>query len=391
MTWTLHQGDVFEEFDLIPDDSIHCCVTSPPYWKVRGYLASDHPLKTFELGQEADVHLHISNLVDVFEEVKRVLHPTGTCWINLQDVRAQHGHVVTPEEQAANVKRMDARGYTGAFAVEGWDRAAGTASAEIPPRNLCLIPERLALALQATGWVVRQRVLWHKPNRRASGGDRTRPRDDYEHVLMLVKSDRNFYNPEAVRQDRNGQPGRLLGSIWTIPTAESQSRIHTATMPPELARRCIALSTSEFCCSKCLNPYLPDFEKGELDPAWQRACGGDKVGEYHGVDRKEYAASGAGSPGEFKRRILASLAARKLIGWHPSCVCNSTPRACTVFDPFTGSGTTGVEALRLKREFVGIELSQEYLEEARQFLANALQPKTKRIRSIEEAGQIGLF
>lgn len=388
-SWEVRCGHVIELLDEMPARSVHCAITSPPYWRVRGYLPSDHEAKPLELGQEPDLESHIAAMVRVGEAIKRVLHPSGTLWWNYGDVRAQHGKPATAEELHADSVRARARGYqTGAYAgYKGWNRAAGTASPEVPPRNRCLIPERLAIAFQEAGWIVRQRLRWHKPNSMPRSAS-DRPQDDFEDLDMLVRG-RNWYNQEAVRQTRsNGEPGRLLGSIWSINTEPND--YHTAAFPTELVRRCVLLSTSPQCCSACLEPYELVWDRKE-DPAWRRACGADLAGEYHGRARKDYG-NGAQDPSATKARILRSLGRRVLRETRPACTCGADPQPCTILDPFCGSGTTGLVALRLFRNFVGLELSPEYVEIARTRLEGALRPTPPtRRRPVQEDGQALLF
>jgi hypothetical protein len=202
-----------------------------------------------------------------------------------------------------------------------------------------------------------------------------------------------FYNPEAVRETRaNGKPGRLLGATWDIPTEPSGSKLHTATYPRELARRCILLGSADKCCSACLQPYQPDIEEGEVDLEWQRECGGNRNGTYHGRDLKPYEASGAERPADCKESSLRSLRPRTVKGWLPDCACGVSTQPCTILDPFAGSGTTGIVALQHGRNFIGMDLHPDYCAETRDRLANALRPTEPRAKErLKNDPQLSLF
>jgi len=161
-----------------------------------------------------------------------------------------------------------------------------------------------------------------------------------------------------------------LTDVFRIPTAPFRGA-HFATFPPALVQPCILAGTSAAgCCARCGAPWERVVERGGPLRAWQRACGGDAKGGYRGRASEEYAAAGAQNPSAVKARILAGLRTRKTIAWRPTCRCDAgKPVPCVVLDPFAGAATAGLVARQLGRSFVGIELSAEYIQLARQRLA----------------------
>ncbi len=260
MTYTLHHGDCLETLRTLPDNSLHCCVTSPPYWGLRDYGHAG------QIGLEQTPDEYVGRLVEVFREVRRVLRDDGTVWLNLGDSYAGG------KGQNGNSKaRLTA-------AERGYKQAAGTVlmatrPIDLPidglkPKDLVGIPWRVAFALQADGWWLRQDIIWHKPNPMPESV-RDRCTKAHEYVFLLTKSARYFYDAAAVAEaateysafKKSGTKiftnnyhgdGRLSGlhptavadgtrnrrSVWTV-TTKPYKGAHFATMPPELAETCI--------------------------------------------------------------------------------------------------------------------------------------------------------
>jgi DNA modification methylase len=219
----------------IPDNSIDCCVTSPPYFGLRHY---SEVASSGELGREDLINDYIVNLVCALREVRRVLKNDGTLWLNLGDRFA-----------TARLARLN----------------------NIRPKERTLIPQRAAIALQTDGWRVRSDIVWSKPNATPESV-RDRPTASHEYIFLLTKSDNYYYNEMAVRElsickhpsgngfkrearlsyrDDNGARGndkkwiptsqRRCRSVWSINT-KSYRTGHAGTFPPDLARRCIRAS-----------------------------------------------------------------------------------------------------------------------------------------------------
>jgi hypothetical protein len=241
-----------------------------------------------------------------------------------------------------------------------------------------LMPELLALALQADGWYLRSSIIWHKPNPMPESVT-DRPTSAHEHVFLLAKAARYFYDADAVREeptgrtdairsfgvppdrqdngrsfDLDGMKGRNCRNVWTIATAP-YSEAHFATFPPALAERCIRAGTSERgCCAACGAPWARVVERGDLVPTndrGTRANIGIKTDVTGLVMSQNRQRDGHKSGMAYETTTT---------GWAPSCACDADVVPCTVLDPFTGAGTTLLVADRLQRDAIGIELSPDY-------------------------------
>lgn len=423
-------GDCREQTRTLEAGSVQCCVTSPPYWGLRSYGTPEQvwggdadcehvwgPEATRggsqhgqgvtsqragrsnvdeqgsrqgdslgswcrcgawrgHLGLEPTPDLFVSNMVSVFREVWRVLADSGTCWLNIGDSYANDtkwGGSTSGKHAAGN------HGKTGI--------GRGKQQSGLKPKDLVMMPARLALALQADGWYLRSDIIWAKglsfcPSYSGSVMPESvtdRPTTSHEHVFLLTKNSRYFYDAEAVREagisegvarnstnkrgvkaSKDGERGsrgeytlsgtRNLRSVWAI-GPQPFSEAHFATFPQALVTPMIKAGTSEKGqCRQCLAPLVREVERqtGPDRPGRVQSRLGDA--DRHGPD---------GRDGD--RRVTTS----QTIGWSQSCKCDAGTEPQTVLDPFLGSGTTGIVALRLGRRFVGIELSPEYVRMAK--------------------------
>jgi DNA modification methylase len=387
------QGDCLATLRTLPAASHQCCVTSPPYYGLRDYGHAG------QIGLEPTPEQYIARMVEVFREVRRVLRDDGTLWLNLGDSYAsvEKGSGGTNSFQAQNAGFLYGR------------RKVGMGAAK--PKDLLMIPAQVALALRADGWFLRADIIWHKPNPMPESV-RDRPTSAHEHVFLLTKSARYFYDADAIKEapsegsadayraalenpraDREYQhdsgsrmgkrsanrawadpetlkrmlEGRNARNVWTIAT-QPYSGAHFATMPPDLAERCIKAGSSEKGqCPHCGSPWARVTEKGQVSREWQRRCGGDENGEYHGQSTKGHAAAGVQDASAVKARILAGMAPTVTTGWAPSCACPAhQPVQQRILDPFGGAGTTGLVADRLNRSATLCELNPEYARLARE-------------------------
>jgi DNA modification methylase len=280
-------GDVLDRLADVPDGSVQCVVTSPPYWGLRDYGADG------QLGLEATPDEYVANMVAVFREVRRVLADDGVLWLNLGDSYAGGGN-----------------GGGGSFDSErpGWSKHGPNKQHGLKPKDLVGIPWRVAFALQADGWWLRQDIIWHKPNPMPESVT-DRCTKSHEYVFMLTKSAKYYFDHEAIKEP--------------------------AQTPP---------STRD----KHGEGYQADYPKGDRFSAGERVWGAD---------------------GKRNKRSVWTIPTRPFRGAHfavmpealvEPCVLASSRPADTVFDPFTGSGTVAVVALRHGRNFVGTELNPEY-------------------------------
>jgi DNA modification methylase len=254
-------GDVRETLAQVPDGSVQCAVTSPPYWGLRDYGEPD------QLGLEPTPEEYVANMVAVFREVRRVLRDDGVLWLNLGDsyTGGKQGRDDGHRRNTFGVFE-DGEAKPGHMAGTGKNRPVPTG---MKPKDLVGIPWRVAFALQADGWYLRSDIIWHKPNPMPESVT-DRPTKSHEYLFLLSKSPTYFYDADAIAEaalggvvapapspdkvaritpsmGTNGTGARTLRgsdttrnarSVWTI-TTKPYPGAHFATFPPELAERCI--------------------------------------------------------------------------------------------------------------------------------------------------------
>lgn len=316
----------------LADGSVQTCVTSPPYFGLRDYGHDG------QLGLEPTPDEFVAAMVEVFREVHRVLADDGTLWLNLGD-------------------------------------SYGSS------KQLIGVPWRVAFALQADGWYLRQDIIWHKPNPMPESV-RDRCTKAHEYIFMMSKSPKYHFDAEAVKEPvaesttaRLAQPtlhkqagssrvpGKTNGnmkavgngetrnrrSVWTVTTKPFKGA-HFATFPPDLIEPCVLAGTSE-------RGHCPECGK-----RWARVVERAKPPAVEGSDLDRYGDGKAGVHRKVGQAYQNWLAANPPVtkGWKPECNCNSKPVADTVLDPFGGSGTTAGVALKHGRKAVLCELNPEY-------------------------------
>lgn len=401
------QGDVLEQLAHIPDESIHCVITSPPYWGLRDYNNEN------QIGLEKNPNDYINKLITISREVKRVLRNDGTYWLNLGDrFSPQSSH-----KGGTQYDRVKKEANWG-------ERSRATDSIPSYGKAQCLmgIPWAVAFALVDDGWILRRDIIWAKsisfcPTYVGSCMPepvKNRAVSSHEYVFMLTKSpSKYFYDGYAVREkyqksslsrynyefghgesskvvkspsagDGNGfktlpNPfGRNLRSVWTInpyPTKDC----HFATFSPFLIRPMVLASTSEHgCCAICGAPYERIVEKGKPDEEWKKQCGADSSGEYKGTSEKWLKQDALGkstytgfnerwktmqqNASNVKRNVLNGMLETKTVGWKKTCTCDTDEISKPIImDIFSGSGTIGIVAGLTGRDFIGIEINPEYV------------------------------
>lgn len=430
----------------LADSTVQCVVTSPPYWGLRKYAGAQDLIwggadgcehewvdenrigatggKTEKqvtnrgangdgfaihsgdcvrcgawcgaFGLEPTIEMYVVHTVEILREIRRVLRPDGVVFWNIGD-SYNSGTQFNKHENTGGYSEGRLPGH----------RAIVKA---LKPKDLCLIPERVAIAAQDDGWWVRSMIIWNKPNTMPESCT-DRPTDAYEHIIMLTKSSKYFWDADAVkevatcerergtatyqqvpgggdngglasrRKPRGGpfskayaeqQPAhgamrlerpedngtRNLRNVWTFPTQPYRGA-HFATFPEEIPRRCIMAATSErgACCS-CGTPWKRVTEKPPI-PAPESEYAGkwfesEDHSSAHRMNRNLKASRDAGFGGSF--------APTKTIGWQRSCECLEAsppiaPQPCVVLDPFGGSGTTARVAVQLNRNAVSLDLA----------------------------------
>jgi site-specific DNA-methyltransferase (adenine-specific) len=216
---TIFEGDALTVLRRLPDESIQCAITSPPYWGLRDYSFPD------QIGLELTLPQYVDRLRSVFAEVFRVLKQNGTLWLNIGD-----GYTSGDRGWRAPDKKNPAR----AMSVRP-DTPKG-----LKPKDLLGVPWRLAFALQESGWYLRADIIWHKPNVTPESV-KDRPTRAHEYVFMFTKSERYYYDREAVMEE-NGHGRRNRRSVWSVHT-QAFPGAHFATFPSALIQPCIKAST----------------------------------------------------------------------------------------------------------------------------------------------------
>jgi DNA modification methylase len=360
-------ADVMDGLRQLPDESVHCVVSSPPYWGLRDYGVDG------QIGVEPTYQEHVDSVVAVFREVRRVLRKDGTLWLNYGDSYATSVN----GRSAADTKTAgkDDRTFR--------DKPFSTIQGVLKPKDLCGIPWRVAFALQADGWWLRSDIIWAKPTPMPESIT-DRPTKSHEYVFLLTKAERYFYDAEAIKEattqplgvprltgqhkadaggfttngtgnsslgSNQGEASRNKRSVWTIATSPFPEA-HFATFPPELPEICILAGTSQKgCCAKCGAPWGRATEKIDTGRRQKMADGWDTAEGGHGTVHRNGREKGqSGVP------VMASVTT----GWEASCSCNADAIPCTVLDPFSGAGTTALVADRLQRNAIGIELNPTY-------------------------------
>jgi len=441
----------------LPDESVHCVVTSPPYWNLRKYegdrgdvwggvpclhewdslwqrpahpdrssggrdmkasgvfvAGRDQPAKAargeaFDYGEtcvrcgawrgkyglEPTVAMYIAHSLKFLLEIRRVLRPDGIVFWNIGDSYFGSPRA-TGCKKTRNLMVAESR-KSNHFTIK---------QEGLKSKDMCLIPQCMAIAAQDAGWYVRSIIVWSKPNP-MPGSQKDRPTTSHEYILMLTKSERYFYDAEAVKEplsestmnDKrnstgrhtqceegkfseverpdlpswyrgkafvNADSGRNLRTVWTFPTQPCSEK-HYAVFPDELADRCIKAGTSDRgCCPKCGAPWRRILNRKFVPAEDVTAARGVR-----GAEGTKGACAGNRNDGYPRGRTDVITE-----GWTSSCKCGcDNPVPCTVLDPFSGRGTTLRVARGLGRNAVGCEISAEYCAMAARHLRKRQQIK----------------
>jgi len=424
------QGDALTELRKMPDESIDMCMTSPPYWALRAYKSepqvwdgkvdcqhewsekipprgaksgkhgpgsiigakkgqdgarrgegTDFCSKCGawrgELGLEPTFDLYIKHLCDIFDEVKRVLKKMGTCWVNLGDTYwSAKGSCFNPGGGEKSIETS--KKEKGTYPLSRGNKS------DIPyleSKSLCQIPARFSIEMCNRGWILRNDIIWFKPNCMPSSVD-DRFTVDYEHLFFFVKSKRYYFeqqfepyleplnrwggdtlkretsktqeykdmqkigNSSALRVGRPMRPdeqGRNKRCVWKMPTAP-YPEAHFATYPEKLCEIPIKAG-----CPKCICKKCGKAKEKIIDVEYT----GQSMSETEKYSQKEkrYGTNPTYGWGQAKRTDLG----------YTDCGCNAGWEGGIVLDPFCGSGTTCAVAKELGKQYIGIELKPEYI------------------------------
>ena len=446
----LWQGDARQVLRELPAESVHCVVTSPPYMGLRDYGLSalvwggveghahewGEPVRTpwanevpgpngiskntpaghwkpketgpfcpcgawlGSLGLEPSIDLYVQHIVELFREVRRVLRKDGTLWLNMGDNFSGSG-----KGQMGDASHSPEHGTKQGTSAGTLTGGLPTGCSGLKPKDLCMMPARVALALQADGWWLRSKIIWAKSwdgetseGQTMPGSQQDRPTSAYEEVFLLSKAAHYFWDDEAAKAWAGG--AHMMRDVWRInptpmgterckrdgliydarqyknlprldaPYCDLQTReegVHTyvicrggahwdwsshfACFPEALVEPCVLAGTSQRgVCPDCGAPWRRVVE----------ASGGTIGRSWH--DHKDDLARGHRDDGHEAARGYERDYKRSTTGWSSACACAREETVpATVLDPCAGSGTVGYVAQRLGRHSIGIELSPDYL------------------------------
>ncbi|MCP8318001.1 MAG: site-specific DNA-methyltransferase [archaeon] len=333
----------------LPDGSVNLCVTSPPYWGLRDYGVEG------QIGLEPDFHQYISKLVTVFCELKRVLRHEGSFYLNLGDTYSHSGGAGGQYEKYLSKNRLD-----------GLKKYGGHKAKGLPAKCLIGIPWRVALALTRKGLILRNDIIWHKPNALPSSV-KDRLTNTYEHIFHFVKSRKYYYNLNAIRiPHKTDLRGKHPGDVY-----EGKLSINAELFSSPRARlaREGYETDSHYYHPKGKNPgdiieTLTERQKNLIKFFKQKGSGGNPG---HGIEGSTLGSTHSlgKNPGDFWL-----INTKPFKGAHfsvyPEELCvtpilSSSRLGDIVLDPFIGSGTTAVVAKKLGRHYLGCDINPEYV------------------------------
>lgn len=343
--WGLAVGDCSDSLRGMPANSVHCCVTSPPYYGLRSYLPADHPDKAKEIGMEETPEAYIERMVGVFREVRRVLRDDAVMWVNIGDSYAAGG-------KSGGGKQGERWKECGADTTGPRGGKWSPAPRGYKSKDRIGIPHMLAFALRADGWYFRDEIIWAKRNPMPSSTqDRTTAA--HEFVFMFSKKARYYYDGLAIAEKsvtkdnrrpytsngakqldgrevwKSGQPRdgedfstRNKRSVWPLSTKPYKGS-HYATFPPKLVEPCILAGTSAAgCCPVCGSPWVRVVERTVV-----RRVRPNQFTKYRTVN---------GQPDQTKQGVHTATT-----GWAAVCGCGTglLPDDLEIIDTPTGERT----------------------------------------------------
>lgn len=290
-------GDALETLRILPSNLVDCIITSPPYFALRNYGVDG------QIGLESSPDLYIENILAVFAELKRVLKPAGTAWLNLGD-----SYVSARSRRTGTTQRISGGKYRGEVLENRPDIKGHPV---LKNKDLALVPQRIAIALQEQGWYVRSDIIWAKPNPMPESV-KDRPTKSHEYIFMLTKCEKYFYDIDTVRQPHKENSQKRIKNAWN-------GNRNVGSIPGSFSNMEIA---------RMLHPLGRN-----LRTVWNVPVS------------------------SFKGAHFATFP-EKLI---EPCVLAGCPENGVILDPFMGAGTTAVVAKKLGRDYLGIELNSEYI------------------------------
>lgn len=333
-------ADVLAGLATLEPESVQCVVTSPPYWGLRDYGVAG------QLGLEATPAEFIEKMVDVFRAVRRVLREDGTLWMNLGDSYASIGH-------KKSHSGFGSTGLAGGIAQSHSPTHRENNGPGLKHKDLVGMPWRVALALQADGWWLRSDIIWHKPNPMPESIT-DRPTKSHEYLFLMARSARYYYDAEAIAEPAESGRADMMtnGQVRTGTAYLQQGAAPVNSWPKGWANGAEPHDVVGFS-----REVGRSGNKGRK-PATERGCPEDGVAG--SVPREGFTRN---------KRTVWTIATQPFPEAHfaafpealvEPCVLAGSKRGDLVLDPFAGSGTVGLVADRLGRDFVGVELNPEY-------------------------------
>ncbi len=325
--WRIIPGDALESLRAMEAGSVQTCVTSPPYWGLRDYGVEG------QIGLEATPDEFVAKMVEVFGEVRRVLKDDGTLWLNLGDSYNGSGPSGGAGKQYTNVGSQG----TTTKKVDG-----------LKVKDLCGIPWRVALALQADGWWLRQDIIWAKPNPMPESVT-DRCKKAHEYIFLLAKSERYYFDQDAIKEAV--ADSSIARWDQDIESQAGSTRAH-------------ASGKTNGTMKAVGGPRFGGHKYGDSDDPKHATKSGN---EYAPNGTRNRRTVWTVSPAQFSEAHFATFPP-KLI---EPCVLAGAPEGGTVLDPCNGSGTTGLVCIQHQRKYIGIELNPEYVAMSERRLAAA--------------------
>ena len=336
---TIYHGDCREVLASLPEQSVNCCVTSPPYFGLRDYGHDG------QIGLEQTPDEYVAEMVKVFRGVKRMLRDDGTLWLNLGDSYAGSGKGSNPDG-TPHPSTLTSKSGTNTGCITGKNMPQKAHQIGLKPKDLIGIPWRVAFALQQDGWYLRQDIIWHKPNPMPESVT-DRCTKAHEYIFLLSKSQKYWYDAEAIKEPlADGTAARMLKGV-------SDDHKHTNGAPGQTPHS----------LAKPRSNTKKQFDQSQ-------AGGGTNI-DGHTGDRKpngeyfDYVMSG-----NRNKRSVWTVNTKPYSGAHfavfpakliTPCILAGCPKGGVVLDPFGGSGTTGAVAKYNGRKSVLIELNEDYI------------------------------
>ena len=343
---------------LLEDNSIDCCVTSPPYWGLRDY-GNDA-----QIGMEEIPDKFVQSLVDVFTEVKRVLKPEGTLWLNLGDTYSAHKDC----KSVSDSLRVGTGSEDANVIEKGKSHSRNSKmlkSVGLKNKDLIGIPWMVAFALRSSGWYLRQDIIWSKPNPMPESV-RDRCTKSHEYIFLMSKSQKYYYDQEAIKTEiKDDSVKRMLRGV-----SDNHKNINGAPGQTPHSMNKARENVKKIRPNGISRDRLLDYDSKEKQLRPKTVRGGysseHELPEPNGMANKKSVWTVTTKP--FSDAHFATFPEELIV----DCIKAGCPEGGIVLDPFMGAGTTAMVARKLNRNYIGFELNPEYIKIAEKRLYKSL-------------------